>query len=84
MVNSVAVLSGTICDGAKPSCAAKIASAVEAGIMGYHMCLNHQKFNGGDGIVEETVEDTIVNVGRLAKQGMRQTDKIILDIMTGK
>ena len=52
--------------------------------MGYHMCLNHQKFNGGDGIVEETVEDTIVNVGRLAKQGMRQTDKIILDIMTGK
>lgn len=84
VVNSVAVLSGTICDGAKPSCAAKIASAVEAGIMGYHMCLNHQKFNGGDGIVEETVEDTIVNVGRLAKQGMRQTDKIILDIMTGK
>ena len=84
VINSVAVLSGTICDGAKPSCAAKIASAVEAGIMGYHMCLNHQKFNGGDGIVEETVEDTIVNVGRLAKQGMRQTDKIILDIMTGK
>ncbi|MBQ7091058.1 MAG: serine dehydratase subunit alpha family protein [Clostridia bacterium] len=84
VVNAVAILSGTICDGAKPSCAAKIASAVEAGILGYKMCLNHQQFNGGDGIVGEGVEDTIVNVGRLASEGMRQTDKTILEIMTGK
>ncbi len=84
VVNAVAILSGTICDGAKPSCAAKIASAVEAGILGYKMCLNDQKFNGGDGIVGEGVEDTIVNVGRLASEGMRQTDKTILNIMTGK
>ena len=84
VVNAVAILSGTICDGAKPSCAAKIAAAVEAGILGYKMCLNDQKFNGGDGIVGEGVEDTIVNVGRLASEGMRQTDKTILNIMTGK
>ena len=84
MVNAVAILSGTICDGAKPSCAAKIAAAVEAGILGYKMCLNDQQFNGGDGIVGEGVEDTIVNVGRLASEGMRQTDKTILNIMTGK
>ena len=84
VVNAVAILSGTICDGAKPSCAAKIAAAVEAGILGYHMCLNDQRFNGGDGIVGEGVESTIVNVGRLASKGMRQTDKTILEIMTGK
>ena len=84
VVNAVAILSGTICDGAKPSCAAKIAAAVEAGILGYQMCMNDQKFNGGDGIVGESVESTIVNVGRLASQGMRQTDKTILNIMTGK
>ena len=84
VVNAVAILSGTICDGAKPSCAAKIASAVEAGILGYKMCMNDQQFNGGDGIVGEGVEETIVNVGRLASEGMRQTDKTILKIMTGK
>ncbi|MBR5291760.1 MAG: serine dehydratase subunit alpha family protein [Clostridia bacterium] len=84
VVNAVAILSGTICDGAKPSCAAKIASAVEAGILGYKMCMNDQRFNGGDGIVGEGVEETIVNVGRLASEGMRQTDKTILKIMTGK
>ena len=84
VVNAVAILSGTICDGAKPSCAAKIASAVEAGILGYQMCLNDRQFNDGDGIVGEGVEGTIVNVGRLASEGMRQTDKTILKIMTGK
>ena len=84
VVNAVAILSGTICDGAKPSCAAKIAAAVDAGILGYRMYLNGQQFNGGDGIVGETAEQTIVNVGRLASRGMRQTDKTILEIMTGK
>lgn len=82
VVNAVAMLSGTVCDGAKPSCAAKIASAVGAGILGYHMCLNHQQFNGGDGILGDSPEDTISNVGRLAREGMRQTDKTILEIMT--
>jgi L-cysteine desulfidase len=81
LVNSVAILSGTICDGAKPSCAAKIALAVEAGILGYDMfCAGHQ-FRGGDGIVSKGVENTIRNIGRLARDGMRETDKEIIDIM---
>lgn len=83
LVNSVAILSGTICDGAKPSCAAKIAMAVEAGIMGYEMWKNGSQFHGGDGIVEKGVENTIKNVGRLAKEGMSDTDREIIEIMLG-
>ena len=82
IVNAVAILSGTICDGAKASCAAKIAASVDAGIMGYHMYRNNQQFRGGDGIITKGVENTIANVGILAKQGMQQTDRVILDIMT--
>ena len=82
VVNAVAILSGTICDGAKPSCAAKIAAAVDAGIMGYRMYLHHREFRGGEGIVGCSVEDTIANVGRLAQQGMQQTDHTILRIMS--
>ena len=81
LVNSVAILSGTICDGAKPSCAAKIAMAVEAGIMGYEMMKYGKEFVGGDGIVTKGVENTIRNVGRLARQGMSETDKEIIKIM---
>ncbi len=84
IVNGVAILSGTICDGAKPSCAAKIAAAVEAGILGYQMYRSGQQFYGGDGIVTKGVDNTIVNVGILAKEGMRQTDEVILQIMTGR
>ena len=81
MTNAVAILSGTICDGAKPSCAAKIAAAVDAGIMGYRMYLHHKEFRSGEGIVAGSVDDTIANVGMLAQQGMRQTDDTILQIM---
>ncbi len=81
LVNSVAILSGTICDGAKPSCAAKIAMAVEAGIMGYEMMKAGKQFYGGDGIVTKGVENTIRNVGRLARKGMNETDKEIIRIM---
>ena len=84
LVNAVAILSGTICDGAKPSCAAKIAMAVEAGIMGYDMAMAGSQFYGGDGIVTKGVENTIRNVGRLAKDGMSETDKEIIRIMLGK
>ncbi len=83
LVNSVAILSGTICDGAKPSCAAKIAMAVEAGIMGYEMWRSGRQFHGGDGIVTKGVENTIKNVGRLAKEGMSDTDREIIEIMLG-
>ncbi len=81
IVNALAVLSGTICDGAKSSCAAKIAMAVESGILGYEMYKNGHQFYGGDGIVSKGVENTIVNVGRLASQGMSGTDKEIIKIM---
>ena len=81
VVNAVAILSGTICDGAKPSCAAKIAAAVDAGILGYQMYLDGQQFYGGDGIVTKGVDNTVYNVGRLAREGMRETDRTILDIM---
>ena len=81
LVNAVAILSGTICDGAKPSCAAKIAMAVEAGIMGFEMARTGRQFYGGDGIVTKGVENTIRNVGRLARDGMGETDKEILKIM---
>ena len=81
VVNGVAILSGTICDGAKPSCAAKIAAAVDAGILGYDMYLENQQFYGGDGIVTKGVDQTVTNVGRLAREGMRETDRTILEIM---
>ena len=81
IVNSLAVLSGTICDGAKPSCAAKIASAVDAAITGYEMALRGKQFVGGEGIVKKGIENTISSVGRLAHDGMRQTDREILEIM---
>lgn len=81
IVNALAILSGTICDGAKSSCAAKIAMAVESGILGYEMYENGSQFYGGDGIVSKGVENTIANVGRLASRGMSGTDKEIIKIM---
>ena len=81
IVNSLAIVSGIICDGAKASCAAKISAAVDAGIMGYEMYIQGQQFYGGDGIVTHGVENTIRNVGQLAKEGMCETDKEIIRIM---
>ena len=82
IINAVAILSGTICDGAKPSCAAKIAASVDAGLLGYQMYLSGRNFQGGDGIVGQDVGETVANVGVLAKEGMRSTDRTILQIMT--
>lgn len=81
VVNAVAVTSGIICDGAKASCAAKIAAAVDAGILGLTMYENGNEFFGGDGIVKKGVEKTIDTVGRLARIGMEQTDKEIIHLM---
>lgn len=81
LVNSLAIVSGIVCDGAKSSCAGKIASAVDAGILGYHMFLEGNQFVDGDGIVKKGVENTIKNVGRLAHDGMAQTDKKIIELM---
>ena len=82
IVNTLAVTSGIVCDGAKASCAAKISSAVDAGLLGFYMYQNGQQFRGGDGIISKGVEATIHNIGLLAAQGMRETDREILDIMT--
>ena len=81
IVNALSIVSGMICDGAKASCAAKIATAVDAGILGYHMFKEGQQFKGGDGIVKKGIEATISNVGKLAKEGMKETDKEIIKIM---
>lgn len=80
--NALGMVSGIVCDGAKASCAAKIASSVEAGILGYHMYLNEKKFLPGDGIIGENVESTVKNIWRLGKTGMKETDREILNIMT--
>lgn len=82
LVNALAITSGIVCDGAKASCAAKIAVAVDAGILGYKMYKNGQQFYGGDGLVAKGVENTIRNIGRLGKDGMKETDKEIIKIMT--
>ncbi len=83
VVNAVAINSGMICDGAKASCAAKIASAVEAGLLGWQMQRNHTQFYSGEGIVTKGVENTIRNVGRVARLGMAETDREIIRIMIG-
>ena len=81
VVNALAIISGMICDGAKASCAGKIAAAIDAGVLGYRMYQQGQQFYGGDGILSRGVENTLDNVGRLGKIGMRSTDKEILQIM---
>ncbi|MCW8893461.1 MAG: L-serine ammonia-lyase, iron-sulfur-dependent, subunit alpha, partial [Deltaproteobacteria bacterium] len=84
IVNALATVSGIICDGAKPSCAAKIAASVDAGILGFYMFEKGQQFYGGDGIVTKGVENTIYNIGRLGREGMRETDREIIRIMLGE
>ena len=81
VVNALAITSGMVCDGAKASCAGKIASSVDAGILGYDMYIRGQQFYGGDGIVKEGIENTLVNVGRLGKDGMRETNEEIIKMM---
>lgn len=83
IVNALAIVSGIVCDGAKSSCAAKIASSIEAGILGYNMYMQGQQFFDGDGIVTKGVEATLRNVGRLGKEGMRETNEEIIRIMIG-
>lgn len=84
IVNTLAIDSGVVCDGAKASCAAKIASAVESGILGMKMYQHGSQFYGGDGIVAKGIEKTIRNVSDLAREGMKETDKKIIEIMIDK
>ncbi|MGM9680310.1 MAG: serine dehydratase subunit alpha family protein [Eubacteriales bacterium] len=82
IVNALAINSGMLCDGAKASCAAKIASAVEAGLLGMQMYFHDSQFYCGDGLVAKNVEDTIQTVSTIAREGMRETDNEIIHFMT--
>ena len=84
VVNAIATTGGMVCDGAKSSCATKIATAIEAAILGYHMHKAGKDLQPDDGIVGETPEHTIANVGRMAKFGMKETNEEIIKIMIGK
>ncbi|MEL3906647.1 MAG: L-serine ammonia-lyase, iron-sulfur-dependent, subunit alpha [Treponema sp.] len=81
ITNTLAVVSGIVCDGAKPSCASKIATAVDAAINAHNLAMKNKVFLAGEGIVKDTVEKTIAGVGSIAADGMRETDKVILNIM---
>ena len=81
ITNTLGMISGTVCDGAKPSCAAKIASAVEAGLLGFDLYENGKGLHGGDGILKNDVEKTIESVGQLAREAMPETHAENLDIM---
>lgn len=81
IVNSLAITSGIVCDGAKSSCAAKIAVSVDTGILGYDMYKSGQQFCGGDGLVSNDIEGTMKNIGRLGNEGMKATNDEIIDIM---
>lgn len=82
IINTLAITSGLVCDGAKSSCAAKISAAVDAGIIGYEMHIRGNDFQGGDGLVLEGVEACIENFGRLGRVAMRETDREIIRMMT--
>lgn len=84
VVNALANTGGIVCDGAKSSCAAKIASAVDAGILGYYMHKSGQDFEEGDGLVADCAEQTIGNIGRLGKKGMKRTNEEIIKMMVGE
>ncbi len=84
IVNTIANVGGIVCDGAKSSCAAKIASAVDAALLAHYMGMVHRCFQPGEGIVEEDVEKTIKNMGYIGRVGMKKTDTEILNIMIDK
>lgn len=83
IINSLGNVGGIVCDGAKSSCAAKIASAVEAGLLAYEMAKSGRTFAFGEGLVEGDYEQTIRNIGRMGREGMKATDEEILHIMIG-
>lgn len=81
ITNTLCNVGGIVCDGAKSSCAAKIASSVRAGIMGYRMAKSGKFFGPGEGLAAEDIESTIDNIGRMGKVGMQRTDEEILKMM---
>lgn len=84
IINTLGNVGGIVCDGAKPSCAAKIASSVNAALMAHYMGMENKQFKAGEGIIEETVEETIKNMGYIGRVGMKSTDVEILNVMIDK
>ena len=84
ITNTIATIGGMVCDGAKSSCAAKIAAAVECALVGLDMACDEQTFQPGEGLVKDDVESTIQSIGRMGRVGMHETDIEILNIMLGK
>lgn len=84
LINSLAGNSGILCDGAKPSCAMKIASSVGNAFLAYRQARSDNSFCSGDGIVKDSVDETIETVGHIAKYGMKRTDEVILGEMIDK
>lgn len=83
VTNTIATVGGMVCDGAKSSCAAKIATAVDCALTGYEMSVRGMAFQPGEGLVMDSVEGTIESVGRVGREGMQATDVEILQIMLG-
>ena len=81
ITNTLAVVSGIVCDGAKPSCASKIATSVDAALNAHYLAMRNRVFEPGEGIVKGDIEKTIAGVGAIAADGMRETDRVILRIM---
>ena len=84
ITNSINTTGGMVCDGAKSSCAAKIATALDMALLSYEMSKKNRAFMPGEGLVEDNIEETIANVGRMGRDGMKSTDVEILKIMLGK
>ena len=81
VVNALAITSGIVCDGAKPSCAAKIASSVDAALMAFQLSIQNKSFLPGEGIIKDDIEETIKSMGYIGRVGMRATDTEILNVM---
>ena len=84
VMNTLAIVSGMVCDGAKASCAGKIATSVNAAILSVDMTAQKHAFDPGTGILGKCEADTVSNIGRMAQDGMKETDKVVLNIMIGK
>ena len=82
--NTLGNVGGIVCDGAKASCAAKISAAVDAAILGHDMAMQGRAFRAGEGLIQDTVEETIASMGYVGRVGMKPTDVEILNIMIGK
>lgn len=81
IINTLGNIGGIVCDGAKPSCAAKIASSVDAALMAFHLSIQNKSFLPGEGIIKGDVEETIKSMGYIGRVGMRSTDTEILNVM---